>query len=70
MCVNLGWIIYVWVDSSFEYILEEFWFGVFTISEASEVDIEERRTVCQLNLSDENKGGRIHVSKVKEANMP
>ena len=68
--MNLGWIINVWVNSSFEDILEELGFSVFTISEASEVDIEERRTVCQLNLSDENKGGRIHVSKVKEANMP
>jgi len=43
MGVNLGWIVYVRVDSSFEYVFEEFGFGVFTVSQAGQVDVEESR---------------------------
>jgi hypothetical protein len=34
MSVDLGWIIYVWIDSTLEYVFEEFGFGMFTVSQA------------------------------------
>lgn len=39
MSVDLGWIVYVRVDSSFEYVFEEFGFGVFTVSQAGKVNV-------------------------------
>jgi hypothetical protein len=39
MCVDLGRIIYVRIDSSFEYVFEKFGFGVFTVGQAGKVDI-------------------------------
>ena len=44
MGVDLGWIVYVRVDSSFKYVFEEFGFCVFTVSQAGKVDVEESRT--------------------------
>jgi hypothetical protein len=34
MSVDLGWIIYVGVDSTLEYVFEELGFGMFTVSQA------------------------------------
>jgi hypothetical protein len=39
MGVDLGRIVYVRIDSSFEYIFEKFGFGVFTVGKAGKVDV-------------------------------
>jgi hypothetical protein len=31
MGVDFGWVVDVWIDSSFEYVFEEFGFSVFTV---------------------------------------
>jgi len=69
MGVDLAWIVYIRVDSSFEYIFEEFWFGVFTVGQAGKVDVEECRAACKLSTLDSAVKKDLHVTEVEEANM-
>jgi len=69
MSVDLGWIVYVRVNSSFEYVFEEFGFGVFTVSQAGKVDVEECRAACKLNTLTSTVKKDLHVTEVEEADV-
>jgi hypothetical protein len=63
MSVDLGWIIYVGIDTSFEYIFEEFGFSVFAVRQSGKIDIEKCGANYQPGIN--SRDGDLHVPKVE-----